>query len=1189
MPSIDDPRAGGRKTSPTIKVPKIAYGGRISTSGVTSAGKFDVSLADKPEEITSQAGMLAQAAVGIGSSLIQAVPVVGKGITDIIGGVAKGVSEIGFKDGPTVGKVLDVPVKTVETAANIGLEALAVPGKVVERGVAEARVRTIDKGTDAYADLPQSVRDAINSGDHSKAAEELQKQGKVYGDGFGALALSLILDPLNFIPATWITKPFSAAAKGVKAVKYATAGESAIARIAAERGQKVLRESVDVKLWDDLTQTVGAVPKVVNGKKVNLANQSIENLNSTLAGLEKSAAQNSFLTDSMLRAEEVAEGIISDIVLAVHPKLARKGDVVLDLKRAREVFEAAFPEGAERFDEIVDKARRGMTQDEVLEEIRVLQRSIQNQNVRREVKERTTAEILKARASHYVDDVDDGAAQIIRRNKLELDSLVDDAVAAEDQVRRWVNYSFGLADDEAAAVISKIMTTVRAGNREKALDALEWARQNAFGKIRREIGQYRAGATEPLAQRLTLASARSLTDDVVKQIDAAVTNASEDTVGQIIRGYVDQYDELFAKFGKTAADDIDRESFLKYLNDRAARVQVLGAGALANLPEDARKLADAAESIGYRLSLAPEDGLKEIVDSFDSISGREVTMRSVAPFADLVDDAFKPGVALRAGDGLRDTRSAYRRLVDMTLGERRSNVIRQRSYERFLIGAADVNVSRVDARRVWTEIHNEASRRSISPRGLAGLSSVGGQLEDIAKRALGGEKNYQRFASEMRRKGSKIDPTLRLMLDAYDGDLTQIGILPRLTAGFKTQIPQIMLVTDFFYPLVRFSAFNPFFRYVQENIEPKFFQYLRGIYGDTRDEILGQNYSRIIARSFAGRRSVIREYGDMQQAIMRASLVANAEVARHSTRFMTALDKFTRNPIVKNVADVGGRKQRAFEKIASREASEQFIDALRVNSPKTLDNLIEFYGTKDPYTIAYNLAVDYSIRNDPAAAARYVDNLLTKDRVAKIAGATAEEQALYYDAVDAFMYAFDRGSKVASRSIYYAQDIPFAVRSLNHPFLGVYPLSYMVTKIIPEFTRAMFTRVPFTQKQRIGVGYNAYREISEYVDAELQYGDNFLVDLLNDNPDFLYFVNMLFPAIPSQIGFSVPSWMRQSVVQPGLRGEGVQWERALGLIRDQATRGTVLGNAQSVFRAIEDVFGVATGDPKAERYNRFGQ
>ena len=135
----------------------------------------------------------------------------------------------------------------------------------------------------------------------------------------------------------------------------------------------------------------------------------------------------------------------------------------------------------------------------------------------------------------------------------------------------------------------------------------------------------------------------------------------------------------------------------------------------------------------------------------------------------------------------------------------------------------------------------------------------------------------------------------------------------------------------------------------------------------------------------------------------------------------------------------------------------------------------------------------------------------------------------------------------------------------------------------------MFTRVPFTQKQRIGVGYNAYREISEYVDAELQYGDNFLVDLLNDNPDFLYFINMLFPAIPSQIGFSVPSWMRQSVVQPGLRGEGVQWERALGLIRDQATRGTALGNAQSVFRAIEDVFGVATGDPKAERYNRFGQ
>jgi hypothetical protein len=405
-----------------------------------------------------------------------------------------------------------------------------------------------------------------------------------------------------------------------------------------------------------------------------------------------------------------------------------------------------------------------------------------------------------------------------------------------------------------------------------------------------------------------------------------------------------------------------------------------------------------------------------------------------------------------------------------------------------------------------------------------------------------------------------------------------------------------MMVTDFAYPLFRFTFLNPFFRFVQENIEPKFFQYLRGIYGDTRDEIIGANKSRIIARAFSGKRSVIREFGDMQQSIMRATMHTTAEVAYRNQDFMTILDRLNNTKAFKFVTDVGGRKRGAFEKIASRDAAEKFVKDLEIRSPKTVENLVKFYGTDDPYEIAYNLAVDYSIRNNPVSAMKYVDELSAKHVAERMANASPGEIETYYEAIDAFKYAFDRGAKVANRSIYYAQEIPYIVRSFNHPFLGVYPLSYMTTKIIPEFSRALFTRIPFVPAntpliggERLGAGFNAYREISESVQQELEYGDEGLINFINSQPDLLYFINMLFPAIPSQIGFSVPAWIRKSAVEPGAEGKGVQWEDALRRIGDQVTRGTFLGSSEVVLRAIEDTFGEVIPNPNDPKYDRFGQ
>ena len=1209
MPSIVDPNRGTRSSQVSIKIPKVGL--TASRPGPqTTPGKFDVSFGGKPEDVTSAAGQLAEAATGLAGGLVRAIPGIGNPIADFIGGATDAVSKIGIPGGPKIGDVVNMPIKGLENVGNFALSALALPGDVVERGMAEFKVRYRQPGTDAFLELPTEVQDLIRSGRHGDAAAKLQESGKTYGDGFGALALSLVLDPLNYIPATWITKPFSVAAKGVRAAtKVATTAEATMLKITADRAQRVLRASVDVKMWDELNNVAGGVKKVVGGKTINLGQEANVNINLVLAGAEKSAARNGFVADSMLSAEASAEDVFNTIVTAVDPRLAgaRSGEKVASLKRARELWEAIFPENPAGFDEIVNKARQGITPDEALDAVRVLQRRIQEKVVSTEVRDRGAIEILKARAKHYTDDVDADIARIIREGKLELNNLVNDSAAAQAQVNEWVKYAFGLSDEAAAPIVRSVMGKVSSSaalgskGREAALDALEWSRQQAFGKIRREIGEIRSRGIDKapktveqisLMERLTLAGTRSITDTEIASIISKIQGASPDRLQEVLRAAVSKYDELYARFGNTPIEELDARRVIKFLQDDAVKVDVVDAKTLSKMPRSVQDLQRRAAKIGYRLALAPKDGLKETFDVIETASGREIITKVVAPFADLADDVFKPGIALDATTGLADKRNAFQKIVETAFRDRSSATIRQRSYERFLLSSANVGLSKYEARDVWVALHRAATEKNVSVKGLAGVSMITDDVDRIAKTTLG-DAAYRRLSMGV---GTERRPALRSLLRAYDGDLSQVGLIPRSTSLIKTKIPYLLLFTDFLYPTVRFTVFNPFFRFVQENIEPKFFQYLRGIYGDTRDEIIGQNKSRIISRAFAGKRSIIREFGDMQQSVMRATMISTAEVAWRNQDFVTKLDALNNTKAFKFITDVGGRKRGSFEKIASREAAERFVKDMEIHMPKTVENLVKFYKTDDPYEIAYNLAVDYAIRNDPVIAAKYIDDAAGKHVAERMANATDGEIQTYYEAIDAFKYAFDQGAKVANRSIYYAQDIPYIVRSFNHPFLGVYPLSYMTTKIIPEFSRALFTRIPFVPAktpliggERVGAGFNAYREISESVQQELEYGDEGFVSFINDQPDLLYFINMLFPAIPSQIGFSVPAWIRKSAVEPAAEGKGVQWEESIRRIRDQVSRGTALGSAEVVIRAFEDVFGQAIDRPDDQKPNRFGQ
>lgn len=1176
MPTLTNPNRGSSYSAPRYSPPKVSIGGGQDDQTV---GKFQFGLEQKPGEIISAAGALTEAAVGFTAGVARSIPIFGKPITDFVGGLATGISEIGIPGGPKVKDVANVPLKLAEGAGNVALDALGFLGSAVERGVAQARVMTTNGS--GFNDLPDDVKGAIMQKDYIKAGNLLYGTGKTYGTGLQALALSVLFDPLTYIPGAIVAKPFRVAGTAAKtAIKYgvgATKAEIA-AKMATEAAQQVLKESVNVTIWDKLTNRAASLSRIAPDGTVSQVGREpiVANINRTLSGVEKAAAQSRYGTETLLSAQETADQLIDQIALTVNPKVSNTAREAAAIGQLREAFQIIAPDDPQLFDEIVFELRRGIDEETLVSVKKRLSRLLQERAAVGEIKARGSADILKSKIDNFSRELRVPMAKIIRDSKQDLEYLLGNPAEAERIVTAWLKDGLKITADEAKPLVDDILDVVRGGNREDALSALEFARQQGYGsyrdtlvRLRNSAGEYPEDVREAVS-RLTIASTRSLDDAVEAALKAEIDAASADMIPEILRRYVLQYDELFARFGYTPLDELDAQKILKYIGDSNIKIERIPAGLLSKMPASVQEVAARLKEAGYEISLAPRDGYREIQDVVTGMDGLDTVVRLVTPWADITDD-FPSRVALSTSESVSARKSALMRIFDTLVSEPSSRQIRQRSYEKFVLSGVNNGMSRGEAREVWVAISNAAQREEVTLRGLIGKSAIkrASTLDQIAKNTLG-KQAYDRLA---RSAGYGYDDraVFKMVLKSLNGDLSEIGLFPKISATAKDRLPEVMVVTDYAYPLFRFGMLNPFFRYILENIEPEFFRVLRGAYNEKRDLILDETRSSVIARALISERSVIREFGDAQVAMSRANLQAAGDIARRNTGFMGMLEKLFDNPAMRSVKDVSGRKRRAFEKIASRDAAQRWVKDWAAQNPRLMEELVKFYNTSDPFELAYNISLDLVLRDDPLAAVKYMDDLIGQTVATRLANAAPEVQNAFYNAAEAFKYSYFKGAKTARRSIYYEEDIPFWVRSMNHPFLAIYPLSYMVTKVIPEFAEALFLKVPFVGAERIGVGYNVYQEFSEQLVMELEYGDGGLLSFFKKNPDFAYFINMLFPGIPSQLGFSIPANVRNNIVEPGLRGEGVQWDQLVSGVGDQFFRGTVGGQLNNALRAVEDL------------------
>lgn len=125
--------------------------------------------------------------------------------------------------------------------------------------------------------------------------------------------------------------------------------------------------------------------------------------------------------------------------------------------------------------------------------------------------------------------------------------------------------------------------------------------------------------------------------------------------------------------------------------------------------------------------------------------------------------------------------------------------------------------------------------------------------------------------------------------------------------------------------------------------------------------------------------------------------------------------------------------------------------------------------------------------------------------------------------------AITRASEDAFRLTYFKRTRTVLERSINHPFLGIYPASYMFGKILPEIVN-FIAREPFGV--RTGAAAYLAADVRKSLAVQMEYDPNFEIELDKmGHSAALWMLGYMIPTVPWEIGAAAPAWLRNLAEQ----------------------------------------------------------
>ena len=177
----------------------------------------------------------------------------------------------------------------------------------------------------------------------------------------------------------------------------------------------------------------------------------------------------------------------------------------------------------------------------------------------------------------------------------------------------------------------------------------------------------------------------------------------------------------------------------------------------------------------------------------------------------------------------------------------------------------------------------------------------------------------------------------------------------------------------------------------------------------------------------------------------------------------------------------------------------------------------------------------------------------------------------------AAMQAIRSGWDEAHATQYYKKDRSMIERSINHPYIGLYPASYMWGKVLPEMVRFLALR-PWGQETPF-LMWNVAREVSDSIRAQSENDPSFK-QFLADNEDAFMLISMLFPGLPQDVPANVSLPVRriaeQGLERQKLYAAGGTPEKGIDVTRGATEAIQYAVGPLGTVRTVSDIGGMAS-------------
>lgn len=147
-----------------------------------------------------------------------------------------------------------------------------------------------------------------------------------------------------------------------------------------------------------------------------------------------------------------------------------------------------------------------------------------------------------------------------------------------------------------------------------------------------------------------------------------------------------------------------------------------------------------------------------------------------------------------------------------------------------------------------------------------------------------------------------------------------------------------------------------------------------------------------------------------------------------------------------------------------------------------------------------------------------------------------------YRLMEVARQALLRAEEEAFRVHYYKRGRTWLERSINHPYLGLYPASYMWGKVLPEMLRFL-TNKPFGVNAPFA-GLQMANHVFEAIQLQMNTDNGEFADFIEEFPELLRFIQLLVPGTPWDIPVNAPAWTRR-IAEDAWRGRDPDFGRAI--------------------------------------------